>query len=177
VLGTAEDPHGEESDVSPFQGKTQVDAFLQELRQEKIADRARSGFTFGQLFTCSISFRKLTHVNVNERLTCDQILDLLKSEKWPNEINTMIQQNKKVPRLQSKQFEKMLTSKTGEEINAMVAFTSTAVGASESRIVCQRTQLDQKYYLLFSFRFSNCTEPEIFDCRCSYRTTATILTI
>jgi hypothetical protein len=120
---------------------------------------------------------KLTHVNVNERLTCDQILDLLKSEKWPNEINTMIQQNKKVPRLQSKQFEKMLTSKTGEEINAMVAFTSTAVGASESRIVCQRTQLDQKYYLLFSVRFSNCTEPEIFDCRCSYRTTATILTI
>jgi histidyl-tRNA synthetase len=126
VLGTAEDPHGEESDVSPFQGKTQVDAFPQESRQEKIADRARSGFTFGQLFTCSISFRKLTHVNVNERLTCDQILDLLKSEKWPNEINTMIQQNKKVPRLQSKQFEKMLTSKTGEEINAMVVFTSTA---------------------------------------------------
>lgn len=138
MLGTAEDPHGEESDVSPFQGKTQVDAFLQESRQEKIADRARSGFTFGQLFTCSISFRKLTHVNVNERLTCDQILDLLKSEKWPNEINTMIQQNKKVPRLQSKQFEKMLTSKTGEEINAMVVFTSTAARASEnkSRILC-----------------------------------------
>ncbi|KAJ3658714.1 hypothetical protein Zmor_010439 [Zophobas morio] len=70
--------------------------------------------------------RKLVHLNDNERPTCEQILDIVKSAKSVKEINEMIQQNKKIPRNHFKTFEKIMKSNNSENIDLITFLTSTA---------------------------------------------------